>query len=106
MANLKRNQILELDLRVGVQDTGPHWMAFEKGLGIMVFADNKEDAVKRLRVAVDFTMDNITDRNEDGLTYLQSYLDKHGVEYTTRDDERRWVVHLTVDTEETLVATS
>ena len=129
MNDLNRNQILGLALRVGTQDIGPHWVAFEKRLGIMVFADSKDAAVARLRMAVDFTMDNIIDGEPANLHYLQSYLEKHGVEYVAKDDRPNdakymvegvnfndaeyvakdsgpsWVVQYTVDPEETFVAT-
>ena len=74
MNNLNRNKILKLALRVGAEEIGPHWVAFEKRLGIMVFADSKDDAVARLQVAVDFAMGNIVDGNEANLCYLESYL--------------------------------
>ena len=105
MNDLNRNQILEPALRVGTADTGPHWTAFEKRLGIMVFADSKEDAVDRLKKAVNFTMSNIISGDKANVRHVESYLKKCGVEYTTMDDAPSWVLQLTLDPEETLFAT-
>ena len=106
MSDLSRNQILELALQVGAEDIGPYWTAFETRLGIMVFADSKEDAVNRLRTAIDFTINSIIDGEESNLRHLQAYLKRYDVKYIARDNDRpSWVLKFTLDPEATLVGT-
>ena len=76
---------LQLQLRVGSRDIGPHWLAFEQRLGIAVFADSRDAAETRLRSAVDFTLGNIDDGTSEGRQSLFNYLEKHGVEYSVED---------------------
>ena len=89
-------QILELDLRIGTQDIGPYWMAFEQQLGIVAFEDSEDAVVERLRKAIDFAMDNV------GREHLHKYLDDHGVKYSYREQPPDRVVNISRDPEAVL----
>ena len=77
--------VVSMDLRVGTQDLGPHWMAWEVNFGLMAFADDEEAAATRLIKVVDMTLSLFDDGTQAGLENLLKYIENHKVGYAIED---------------------
>ncbi len=99
MNGIEEQPHVSFDLHIATkQVSNDNWAAFEPRLGVLVFADTEEKAIRRVYASVDDILEGIKEFH--GENYIRNYLERHNVEFTLVNPQ--WMIGNVVESQEAI----